>query len=61
MVLHHQHGHGSQWKATESISKKLHVNHETLRLDGRPQVITKPAPVSETLTRDITDFLRHHW
>jgi len=31
MVLDHQHEYPSQWKAIESIAKKLSVNHETLR------------------------------
>jgi transposase len=31
MVLEHQHEYLSQWKAIESIAKKLSVNHETLR------------------------------
>jgi transposase len=32
MVFDHQHEYPSQWKAIESISKKLAVNHETLRI-----------------------------
>jgi len=31
MVLEHQSEYPSQWKAVESISAKLTVNHETLR------------------------------
>jgi transposase-like protein len=31
MVLDHQDDYPSQWKAIESISAKLSVNHETLR------------------------------
>jgi transposase len=31
MVFEHQDEYPSQWKAIESISKKLRVNHETLR------------------------------
>ena len=31
MVFEHQGEYPSQWKAIESISKKLSVNHETLR------------------------------
>ena len=31
MVLDHQGEYPSQWKAIESISKKLDLNHETLR------------------------------
>ena len=32
MVFEHQLEYPSQWKAIESIAKKLSVNHETLRL-----------------------------
>jgi transposase len=32
MVLDHQHEYPSQWKAIESISAKLSINHETLRI-----------------------------
>jgi transposase len=32
MVLDHQHEYSSQWKAIESISAKLSINHETLRI-----------------------------
>jgi transposase len=32
MVFEHQHEYPSQWKAIESIAKKLNVHHETLRL-----------------------------
>jgi transposase len=31
MVFDHQHEYLSQWKAIESISAKLSINHETLR------------------------------
>jgi len=31
MVLDHEHEYPSQWKAVESISAKLDINHETLR------------------------------
>ena len=31
MVREHQHQYRSQWKAIESISAKLSINHETLR------------------------------
>ncbi len=31
MVFHHQAEYPSQWKAIESISAKLSINHETLR------------------------------
>ncbi len=32
MVFEHQGEYSSQWKAIESISKKLSINHETLRI-----------------------------
>jgi transposase len=32
MVLEHQDEYPSQWKAIESISAKLSINHETLRI-----------------------------
>ena len=32
MVREHEHEYPSQWKAIESISKKIGVNHETLRV-----------------------------
>jgi transposase len=35
MVFDHQHEYPSQWKAIESISKKLSINHETLRIRVR--------------------------
>jgi transposase len=31
MVFEHEHEYPTQWKAIESLSKKLNVNHETLR------------------------------
>ena len=32
LVFDHQHESPSQWKAIDSISKKLSINHETLRI-----------------------------
>jgi transposase len=32
MVVEHEHEYPSQWKAIESISAKLGINHETLRI-----------------------------
>lgn len=32
MVREHEHEYPSQWKAIESIAKKIGVNHETLRI-----------------------------
>jgi transposase len=31
MVFDHQHEYPSQWKAIESVSEKLAIDHETLR------------------------------
>ncbi len=31
MVFEHQDEYPTQWKAIDSLSKKLNVNHETLR------------------------------
>jgi transposase len=31
LVFDHEHEYASQWKAVQSISKKLNVTHETLR------------------------------
>ncbi len=36
MVFDHQDEYPSQWKAIESISAKLSINHETLRHLGPP-------------------------
>jgi putative transposase len=67
MVLHHQHGHGSQWKAIESISKKLNVNHETLRLcmrcaevdkDRRPGLTTDERERMCQLVREHAELCR---
>jgi transposase-like protein len=32
MVLDYQHEYAPQWKTSESISAKLSINHETLRI-----------------------------
>ena len=32
LLFEHQHEYQSQWKAIQSISKKLSINHETLRV-----------------------------
>ncbi len=32
MVREHEHEYPSQWKAIESISRKIGINHETLRI-----------------------------
>jgi len=36
MVREHEREYASQWKAVESISAKLGINHETLRIWVRP-------------------------
>ena len=52
MLFEHQHEYPSQWKAIESISEKLNVNHETLRQWVRRAEINggkRPGPTSEQL------------
>ena len=52
MVFEHQGEYPSQWKAIESISEKLNVNHETLRQWVRRAEINggkRPGPTSEQL------------
>jgi len=54
MVFDHQHEYASQWKAIESISKKLSVNHETLRLWVRKAEVDagqRPGVTSEDRSR----------
>ena len=43
MVREHEHEYPSQWKAIESISAKLGINHETLRIGSvgpRPMLVS---------------------
>src|SRR5687767_5099146 len=52
MLFEHQHEYPSQWKAIESSSEKLNVNHETLRQWVRRAEINggkRPGPTSEQL------------
>ena len=52
MLLEHQHEYPSQWKAIESISEKLNINHETLRLWVRRAEVDggkRPGPTSDQL------------
>ena len=41
MVLEHQHEYPSQWKAIQSIAKKLDIHHETLRLWVRREEVDR--------------------
>ena len=67
MVFEHQDEYPSQWKAIESISKKLGVNHETLRkwvraaeVDGgkRPGVTTEERSRIKELERENRELRR---
>ena len=67
MVFDHQHEYPSQWKAIESISKKLGVNHETLRMwvrraevdaGERPGVTTDERARIEELERENRELRR---
>ncbi len=67
MVFEHQDEYPSQWKAIESISKKLSINHETLRLwvrraevDGgqRPGVTTEERSRIKELERENRELRR---
>jgi transposase len=67
MVFEHQDEYPSQWKAIESISKKLGVNHETLRtwvraaeVDGgqRPGVTSEERSRIKELERENRELRR---
>lgn len=67
MVLEHQHEYPSQWKAIESIAKKLQVNHETLRqwvrrvetdTGDRPGVTTDERARMKALERENKELRR---
>jgi transposase len=67
MVFEHQDEYPSQWKAIESISKELGVNHETLRkwvraaeVDGgiRPGVTTEERSRIKELERENRELRR---
>ena len=67
LVFEHQGEYPSQWKAIESISKKLSINHETLRLwvrkaevDGgqRPGVTTEERSRVRELERENRELRR---
>jgi transposase len=67
MVFDHQHEYPSQWKAIESIAKKLSVNHETLRLwvrraetdaGDRPGLTTDERVKMRDLEREVKELRR---
>lgn len=67
MVFDHQHEYPSQWKAIESIAKKLNVNHETLRLwvrraetdaGARPGLTTDERAKMKDLEREVKELRR---
>ena len=67
MVFDHQHEYPSQWKAIESISKKLNINHETLRIwvrraetdaGARPGLTTDERAKMKDLEREVKELRR---
>jgi transposase len=67
MVLEHVHEYPSQWKAIESISEKLGIHHETLRIwvrraetdaGQRPGLTTAEREELSTLRRDVKELRR---
>jgi transposase len=67
MVFEHQDEYPSQWKAVESISKKLSVNHETLRqwvrraetdAGQRPGLTTDERARMRELEREVRELRR---
>lgn len=67
MVFDHQHEYPSQWKAIESISAKLNVNHETLRqwvrraetdAGQRPGVTSDERAKIKELEREVKELRR---
>ena len=67
MVFEHQAEYPSQWKAIESIAKKLNVNHETLRLwvrraetdtGQRPGITTDDRARMRELEREVKELRR---
>jgi transposase len=66
-VFEHQHEYPPRWEAIESISKRLSVNHETLRLwvrraevDGgqRPGLTTDERAKMKDLEREVKELRR---
>ena len=67
MLFEHQHEYPSQWKAIESISRKLSVNHETLRqwvrraetdAGARPGLTTDERARMRELEREVKELRR---
>lgn len=67
MVLEHQGEYPTQWKAIESISAKLQVNHETLRVwvrraetdaGRRPGLTTDERAKIKELEREVKELKR---
>lgn len=67
MVFEHQDEYPTQWKAIESLAKKLHVNHETLRqwvrraetdAGGRPGLTTDERARMKELEREVKELRR---
>ena len=67
MVFEHQGDYPSQWKAIESIAKKLNVNHETLRiwvrraetdLGQRPGLASDERAKMRQLEREVRELRR---
>jgi transposase len=67
MVFEHQDEYPTQWKAIQSIAKKLNVNHETLRLwvrraetdaGQRPGLTTDERAKMRDLEREVKELRR---
>jgi len=67
MVFEHQDEYPSQWKAIESIAKKLSINHETLRIwvrraeadaGARPGLTTDERTRMRQLEREVKELRR---
>jgi len=67
MVFDHQDEYPSQWKAIESISAKLAINHETLRIwvrraetdsGQRPGLTTDERSRLKSLEREVAELRR---
>ncbi len=67
MVFEHQHEYPSQWKAIESISAKLSINHQTLRqwvrraetdAGDRPGLTTDERARMRELEREVKELRR---
>ena len=67
MVFEHQDEYPTQWKAIESLAKKLHVNHETRRqwvrraetdAGGRPGLTTDERARMKELEREVKELRR---